>query len=75
MIRRYCDLCGQEISGSDNAVTNRIKVRHGRLLVEVIVGMDSTWNRGDACRACVREAIRVGETLCSALVTKTAQSE
>lgn len=36
--------------------------RHGpggrdRLMVEIVTGQDSTWNRGDYCRYCVIDAV------------------
>lgn len=54
MIRYYCDGCGNELSPDDH---HRIK-REGQingtaLLVEVITGVNGTWNAGHVCHSCI----------------------
>lgn len=68
MIRRYCDGCGDDIETS--AVSERIEGKHRRrgpsgsvdVLVEVIVGTNGTWNKGDLCRGCVIDAVNSFDT-------------
>ena len=57
MIRVYCDVCDQEIADRGNTVAHRIKrdsfLDNQRVMVEVIVGIGGTWNKGHLCRDCL----------------------
>jgi hypothetical protein len=68
MIRRYCDLCGREITGRDSVDRNplgRLKATiensetpsPTRLSVEVIETKNGVHNAGDFCRYCVLDAL------------------
>lgn len=66
MIKRYCDCCGDEITGLNkidgegSRLTGEIlnkKEGFSMLRVEVITAKDSTWNDGDFCKYCVIDAI------------------
>lgn len=66
MIRRYCDLCGAEMT---DANTPRWGTSHGRLeaalkrkgetvlKVEVIQSVNGTSNAGDVCKYCILDAL------------------
>lgn len=65
-IKRFCDMCGEEIVGRRSIVDpvpgrSRLatEVRNGdcRLGVEVITSHDGTANTGDFCRYCVLDAL------------------
>lgn len=66
MIRRYCDRCGEQITGRRNG-SNRIKrelYESGRIVsVEVMVAFNRTWNSGDVCDNCVILAVNTGQDI------------
>lgn len=63
MIRRYCDVCGEQIDSS--FAIQRIKGtaqiygqrRHTTVAVEVMVGVGRDVNTGDICAKCVVAAV------------------
>ncbi len=65
MITRYCDCCGDEITDKNviNASSHIGRLRsslegeRGTLVIEVMVGIGSTWNAGDFCKYCVLDAL------------------
>lgn len=58
MIRRFCDLCTNEMVDSE---ARRLIRRLGRFTAEVMIATDDTWNRGDLCRPCVVKVVNEGE--------------
>ena len=54
----FCDQCGDELSKKDYG---RIKRKKGRIEIEVLVGIDGTWNSGHACHKCVIDAVVIGK--------------
>lgn len=66
MIRRYCDMCDEEMTGANtpsfgangNRLAAELKRRGKPLLkVEVLSGLDGTSNAGDVCSHCVLDAL------------------
>lgn len=59
MIRRYCDVCGEEIKR--NYVDQRL-IRHlNEWRIEIIVGhKDLGWNNGDICLKCLLNIVQNG---------------
>lgn len=55
----FCDACGNELD--TDVVGTRIKGDHVikglRIMFEVHVGTDGTWNDGDLCAGCLAEAL------------------
>lgn len=65
MIRRFCDVCEQEITTlnpsvvRDRLILERAHLRANRPKVsfEIHVAIDGTWNSGDLCRSCLYQAL------------------
>lgn len=57
MIIYNCDVCAKEISGRENAVSNRILYTKDLVKIEVTVGYEGTWNKGELCQECVLEVV------------------
>jgi hypothetical protein len=64
MIRRFCDLCGNEMTdqntpfgGSLGRMGAKLKRLDCKMTVEVITGMDGTGNKGDFCKHCIIDAL------------------
>lgn len=59
MIRRFCDICGDEIFSNH---TGRVKgdwyKNSTRLDVAVVVSVNGAANAGDVCYRCIFEALR-----------------
>ena len=65
MIRRFCDLCGAEMTerntpfgGSIGRMGAKLKRLDCVMTVEVITGRDSTSNAGDFCKHCILDALQ-----------------
>jgi hypothetical protein len=66
MIKRFCDLCGTEMSDknspSQGACQDRLKVSINRGKVhasfEIIQAVNGTSNSGDVCKHCILDALR-----------------
>lgn len=54
MIKYFCDICGKELSRQNQG---RIKVRRGRVSVEVMTALDDGWNSGHLCHDCIIDVI------------------
>lgn len=71
MKKNYCDGCGEELSR--NYVTQRLENEHQfhfmqgpeckstTARVEVMAGVDGTFNSGDLCLSCLYDAVTGGE--------------
>jgi hypothetical protein len=57
MIKTYCDACGNELKAEEH---ERLRLRFGRVTVEVMRAVDKVWNSGHVCYACVRDAVARG---------------
>ena len=69
MIRRYCDLCGNEIEegeafdggkhrNANNRLATTVQGPSGhKMQLEVTTGLDGCWNRGDFCKSCILDAL------------------
>jgi len=65
MIKRYCDICGEEMlahNSPSNGYTSArleatIKKGDTELKVEVIQSMNGTSNTGDVCKYCILDAL------------------
>lgn len=63
-IKRYCDACGSEVQR--NYVADRLKGDSHtsgpegsiRVMVELTLGINGTWNRGEFCGMCALDAVR-----------------
>lgn len=58
MIKHFCDVCGCETTR--NYVSDRLKRSCKDFQVEVTVGKNPTWNRGDICLKCLLDVINNG---------------
>lgn len=63
-IKHFCDVCGEDIN--ENVVSQRLKhdtllrTRKGgmvKVMFEITVGTEGTWNSGDLCRDCLFNAL------------------
>jgi len=65
MIKRFCDICGNEITRDNSIVSeipggrlgSSIKKNGAELKVEILTSVDGTANKGDVCRHCVLDAL------------------
>lgn len=57
MIKRYCDICGDEL---DPLESRRLKRKLGRLEIEITHTFDGVTNSGDICHACIAKAVAKG---------------
>jgi len=54
-----CDVCGEiQEEGVDISCRNRVKTEVGRVSVEIILGIDRTWNGGHVCNKCLANVLR-----------------
>ena len=58
-IKYICDMCGKETL--INYVSERLKAKLGKGMVEVIAGVDGVWNYGVLCKECLIKIIKEGE--------------
>lgn len=54
MVKYFCDMCGAEMSRQDQG---RIRVRRGRVSVEIMTALDNTWNNGQICHSCIVDVV------------------
>lgn len=54
MVKYFCDICGAEMSRQDQG---RIRVRRGRVSVEIMTALDNTWNNGQICHSCIVDVV------------------
>lgn len=54
MVKYFCDICGAEMSRQDQG---RIRVRRGRVSVEIMTALDDTWNNGQICHSCIVDVV------------------
>lgn len=65
MIRIFCDVCGDEVTDGNipregengKRVACEVRGKTGILKVEVMTGINGTWNGGDVCKYCVIDAV------------------
>jgi hypothetical protein len=60
MIKRLCDICHVELSETNRTkreMLGRVHGHHGELMFEILTGLGNTWNHGDFCDSCIREAV------------------
>ena len=60
--RHYCDLCGCELTDSNQFVhgkkPNGTGHKNGnRVWFRIVVALNGMWNQGDFCKACVYEVV------------------
>jgi len=59
VIKHYCDSCDKEIH--KNVVSDRLigHVQRGgkKIMFEIILGVDDTWNAGDVCKSCALDIV------------------
>lgn len=55
-IKIYCDCCGKKIKGQHGRVRRIL----GKVMVEIMVRYENTWNAGHICEACVLETVNEG---------------
>ena len=53
----YCDVCEAELTKREGY---RLMKKKDFLVVEVIVGMNGTWNAGHCCHKCIIDAVVSG---------------
>jgi len=54
VVKYFCDICGAEMSRQDQG---RIRVRRGRVSVEIMTALDNTWNNGQICHSCIVDVV------------------
>jgi hypothetical protein len=54
MVKYFCDICGKEMSDQDRG---RIKVKRGRVSVEIMTALDGIWNNGQICHSCIVDVV------------------
>lgn len=52
----YCDVCHKPIKGQ----VDRVRRILGKVMIEIMVRYESTWNAGHICEACVMKVITDG---------------
>lgn len=55
-LKIYCDVCNKPIKGS----TDRVRRVLGKVMIEVMVRFENTWNAGHVCESCVIKVITDG---------------
>ena len=58
MVKYYCDACGNEIQS--DTIGKRWAFKRGRIVAEVMVAIDNTWNGGHYCLDCLLDCINNG---------------
>lgn len=69
MIRKFCDVCGEEITAANapkagttgNRVEAEVPGLHGPLRVEVMTAVAGVWHAGDVCKYCVIDAVKAAD--------------
>lgn len=56
--RYYCDVCEKELARFEHS---RLKLKLGKVAVEVIHSLDGTCNAGHVCHACIAKVIAKGK--------------
>ena len=64
MIRQYCDVCEREIPAG---IPFRLRLELERVMVEIMVAVDKTWNAGHVCVECLLRVINEGKKPASSL--------
>jgi len=64
MIKRYCDCCGEEITNSNCIPSSRLRATvkgqaNTKLTIEILTALDGCSNKGDFCRYCVIDAVKL----------------
>ena len=54
--KTYCDCCSKPIKGSPDRVRRIL----GKVMIEVMVRFENTWNAGHVCEACVIKIVNEG---------------
>lgn len=65
MIRRFCDVCGSELTDKNTPCAGQnggrieceVKGKTGTLKVEVQHAINGTWNAGEVCKYCIIDAV------------------
>jgi hypothetical protein len=52
----YCDVCEKDVTGSGDRVRRLL----GRVMIEIMVRVENTWNAGHVCDACVLRVANEG---------------
>lgn len=61
MIRRYCDLCEQEVKPDEiEAVQHRPTLYLDGVMVQLMVATEGTWNRGHLHLECAKRVVAEG---------------
>lgn len=66
MIRRFCDVCGAELTDANTPcagqnygrVSCEVKGKTGTLKVEVQHAFNGAWDSGDFCKYCIIDAVK-----------------
>ncbi len=63
MIKYYCDVCREEIKeGEQNYVSETLEhsqeYKTGKVTINVMVGIDDVFSRGQLCKKCLIEVMR-----------------
>lgn len=66
MIRRFCDVCGDELTDKNTPCAGQnggrveceLKGICGVLKVEVQHAINEAWNAGDVCKYCIIDAVK-----------------
>ena len=59
MLKMFCDLCEKEIKR--NYVSNRLRLKYRKMVLEVVVGKEYSVNAGQLCKKCLLTIIEKGE--------------
>lgn len=52
----YCDVCSKAIKGD----ADRLRRIKGKVMIEVMVRYENTWNAGHVCESCLLDVIKTG---------------
>lgn len=65
MMKAYCDKCGKEVKRdyAGDRLKRRLAKEGVTIQIEVIAGVNGTWNKGDVCLDCLLDAINNGEDM------------
>ena len=55
--RYFCDVCEKEMPEGES---NRLKVKAGKINIEVMHALNGLWNGGHICHDCIRRAVKAG---------------
>lgn len=62
MIKKFCDFCGEEMTGEPWRVCAKVFSGPDAFKLEVLVSKNGVANTGDVCRCCVIRALDQGES-------------